>query len=251
MTTPAKQAPEIRVLVTGAAGSIGGMFWKSEHQTFALRLADLHTAKLADAPCDSRQLDVSDYPACLDACKDIDVVLHLAGMPHADADFHADLLQANIIGTYNIFQAAAQQGCKRVVFASSAQAVEAYPLDVQVSETMAPRARNMYGASKVFGEGVASAFAAQTGMAAIAVRIANVADFQPGQQHSPRDVAAFISERDVVHLLACCIRADVQGYHVVHGVSDNRYKRLSIDHTRTLLDYRPQDDGFALLGIAA
>ena len=240
----------LRVLVTGAAGIIGTAFWTRRHGEISLRLADLHTGKLAEAPCPSIPLDVSDYAACLAACIDTEVVLHLAGVPHASADFDAQLLQPNIVGTHNIFRAAQAQGVKRVVFASSAQAVEGYPLDVQVQESMSARAANLYGASKAFGEGVASAFAHQHGMTAIAVRIANVAQFAPGQQHSARDIAAFISERDVVQLLARCIAADVPaGYHVVHGVSDNRYKRLSIDATHRLVGYAPQDDSFTLLGL--
>ena len=240
----------LRVLVTGAAGIIGSAFWKRRHGEFSLRLADLHTDGLAGAPCPSMQLDVGDYAACLAACAGIDVVLHLAGVPHASADFDAQLLQPNIIGTHNVFRAAQAQGVKRVVFASSAQAIEGYPLDMQVQESMPARPANMYGASKAIGEGVACAFAHQHGMTAIAVRIANVAHFAPGQQHSARDIAAFISERDVVQLLARCIAADVPpGYHVVHGVSDNRYKRLAIEATRQLVGYAPQDDGFSLLGL--
>ena len=240
--------PLLRVLVTGAAGILGTAFWNSRHGAFSLRLADLHTSSLAQAPCPVLQLDVSDFDACLAACADIDVVLHLAGVPHASADFETQLLQPNIVGTHNIFRAAQAQGVQRVVLASSAQAVEGYPLDVQVHAHMPARPANLYGASKAFGEGVASAFAHQHGMTAIAVRIANLATFTPGQQHSARDIAAFISERDVVQLLACCITAEVPpGYHVVHGVSDNRYKRLSIDATRRLVGYAPQDDGFTLL----
>ncbi len=243
-------ATPLRVLVTGAAGVIGTVFWKRRHGEFSLRLADLHTKGLAEAPCPSMQLDVSDYAACLAACMDTDVVLHLAGVPHASADFDAQLLQPNIIGTHNIFRAAQVKKVKRVVFASSAQAIEGYPLDMQVHEHMPARPANMYGASKAFGEGVACAFAHQHGMTAIAVRIANVAHFAPGQQHSARDIAAFISERDAVQLLACCVSAQVPpGYHVVHGVSDNRYKRLSIEATRQLVGYAPQDDGFSLLGL--
>ena len=240
----------LRVLVTGAAGTIGTVFWNSRHGAFSLRLADLHPAGLAQAPCPVFRLDVSDYQACLAACANIDVVLHLAGVPHAGADFDTQLLQPNIVGTHNIFRAAQAQGVKRVIFASSAQAVEGYPHDVQIHENMPARPANMYGASKAFGEGVASAFAHQHGMTAIAVRIANLATFTPGQQHSARDIAAFISERDVVQLLACCITAELPpGYHVVHGVSDNRYKRLSIAATRQLVGYAPQDDGFTLLGL--
>nr|WP_314628856.1 NAD(P)-dependent oxidoreductase [uncultured Janthinobacterium sp.] len=243
-------ASPLRVLVTGAAGVIGTAFWQRRHGEFSLRLADLRTGTLAEAPYPSMQLDVADYAACLATCANIDVVLHLAGVPHASADFDTQLLQPNIVGTHNIFRAAQAQGVKRVVFASSAQAVEGYPLDVQVQENMPARPANLYGASKAFGEGVASAFAHQHGMTAIAVRIANVARFEQGQQHSARDIAAFISERDVVQLLARCISADVPpGYHVVHGVSDNRYKRLSIAATRQLVGYAPQDDGFTLLGL--
>ncbi len=237
----------IRVLVTGASGLIGSAFWHAAPAGLTLRLADIRPDTLWSAPHEAVALDVTDYATCLAACQDIDVVLHLAGDPSPDADFHTSLLQTNIVGTYNIFQAAHAQGCRRVVFASSAQAVEGYPLDVQVSEAMAPRPKNMYGASKAFGEGVAACFAQQSGMATVAVRIANVADFQPGQAHSPRDVAAFISVRDVVHLLARCVEAELHGFHVVHGVSDNRYKRLAIDATRALLQYAPADDGFELL----
>ncbi|MEC5159852.1 MULTISPECIES: NAD-dependent epimerase/dehydratase family protein [unclassified Janthinobacterium] len=238
-----------RVLVTGAAGAIGSAFWHTTHAALTLRLADIRADTLWSAPHEAVALDVTDYASCLAACKDIDVVLHLAGDPSPDADFHSSLLPTNIVGTYNIFSAAQAQGCRRVVFASSAQAVEGYPLDVQVNEAMAPRPKNMYGASKAFGEGVAASFAHQFGMTTLAVRIANVADFQPGQSHSPRDVAAFISERDVVQLLARCVEAELHGYHVVHGVSDNRYKRLAIDATRALLQYAPADDAFDLLNI--
>lgn len=103
--------------------------------------------------------------------------------------------------------------------------------------------------SKVFGEALASLFALQSKLTTVSVRIANLADFHPGERHSPRDVAAFISERDVVHLLTRCIDAELSGHNIVHGVSDNRYKRLAIDHTRQLLAYSPVDDAFKLLAI--
>jgi uronate dehydrogenase len=236
-----------KVLVTGAAGRIGSAFVRAQHSNFDLRLGDLDIERLAHVGGDIVHLDVTDLDACMRACAGIQTVIHLAGDPSPDADFHTSLLPTNIIGTYNLFLAAKAQGCRRVVFASSAQAVEGYPLDVQVQEEMPPRPKNMYGVSKAFGEALASFFAHESSLVTVAVRIANVAEFHAGEQHSARDVAAFISERDVVQLLARCVDADLSGFTVVHGVSDNRYKRLAIDRTRDLLGYRPRDDAFAIL----
>lgn len=83
-------------------------------------------------------------------------------------------------------------------------------------------------------------------MTCIAVRIANVAVFSPGEQHSPRDVAAFISERDVAHLLDRALLAEVVGFQIVNGVSNNRYKRLSIEETKHLRVFT-FDDAFEIL----
>lgn len=236
-----------KVLVTGAAGRIGTAFVAAQQGRYDLRLGDLDSGALARMGGEAVPLDVTDLAACMRACAGVHTVLHLAADPLPDADFHTSLLPTNIIGSYNMFLAARAQGCRRVVFASSAQAVEGYPPDVQVHEDMAPRPANMYGVSKAFGEALASFFAGDGALVTVAVRIANVAAFRAGERHSARDVAAFISERDVVQLLARCIDADLRGFTVVHGVSDNRYKRLSIDNTRSVLDYRPRDDAFRLL----
>lgn len=132
-----------RILVTGAAGRIGSSFWRAKHSAFELRLGDIDVARLEGAPCEVVHLDVSDHASCLAACQGMDTVLHLAANPSPEADFRSSLLPVNIVGTYNIFTAAAAQGCSRVVFASSAQALEGYPLDVQVSEDMPTRPKNL------------------------------------------------------------------------------------------------------------
>ena len=176
-------------------------------------------------------------------------MLHLAGDASPSADFLESLLPNNILGTYNVFEAARLAGCQRVVFASSAQAVEGYPLDLQLLESMAPRPGNLYGVSKAFGEALGAHYATAHAMTCIAIRIANVADFGPGERHSPRDMAAFLSYRDLVHLLECAVTAPIHGFHVLNGVSDNRYKRLAIDATRNAVGYTPKDDSFAILQV--
>ena len=235
-----------KILITGAAGRIGSAFWQAYDDKSDLRLADLDVSTLAQS-AQPFALDISVQASCLEACEGIHTVIHLAADPHPDADFMSSLLPVNIVGTYNMLFAAKAQGCKRFIFASSAQAIEGYPKGVQVQEWMAPKPGNLYGVSKAFGEALASMYANDGQMTTIAVRIANVAIFHPGEKHSHRDVAAFISIRDVVALLNKCVEAELSGFHVIHGVSDNRYKRLSIDKTRTVVGYTPLDDGFEIL----
>lgn len=235
-----------KILVTGAAGRIGSAFWEAQDNRSDLRLADIDVSKLPDS-AQRFSLDIRDQASCHKACEGMHTVIHLAADPSPDADFMASLLPVNIVGTYNMLFAAKAQGCKRFIFASSAQAIEGYPMDVQIQEYMAPKPGNLYGVSKAFGEALASMYANDGHMTTIAVRIANVTKFHQGETHSPRDVAAFISLRDVVALLGNCVEAELSGFHVIHGVSDNRYKRLSIDSTRKVVGYDPLDDGFAIL----
>lgn len=248
MTTEEQKRPLRKVLVTGAAGRIGSAFVRAHHASYDLRLADINMSSMDQRLGELIQLDISDLAACMRACEGVDTVVHLAAEVSPDiSDFMTTLLPTNIVGTYNIFRAAVAQGCRRVVFASSAQTIEGYPQDVQVHETMPVRPKNLYGVTKVFGEALGSYVADTSALSVIALRIANVARFSSGEQHSARDAAAYISVRDVVQLIMRSVTAESEGFVVFNGVSDNRYKRLSIDRGRALLGYRPQDDSFAIL----
>lgn len=243
-----QEQPKLKILVTGAAGRIGSAFVRAHFQNYDLRLADRDVSRLGQHSHDVLQLDIADFNACLQACAGVDTVIHLAAEVSPDiSDFMTTLLPTNIVGTYNIFQAALAQGCRRVVFASSAQAIEGYPQDVQVTETMPVRPKNLYGVTKVFGEALGSYISDTSDLSIIAVRIANVAHFSRGEQHSPRDVAAYISLRDVVQLLMVSVQSNMTGFTIINGVSDNRYKRLSIERSRQLLGYHPKDDSFSIL----
>jgi len=240
-----------RILLTGAAGRIGTAFYQTCGANYHVRLADRVVEPLVGnlVSDDVVQFDVADLDDCYRVCQDIDTVVHLAGDASPDADFYHSLLESNIKGAYNIFCAAKDQGCRRVVFASRAQAVEGYPLEVQVRADMPVRPKNMYGVTKCFGEALASYFAFTKGLSSIAVRIGNLAEFEAGQDHTARDISAFISERDLVHLLVQCVETPDIQFAIVHGVSNNRFKRLDLVTTRQQLGYAPQDDGFAVLQI--
>jgi NAD+ dependent glucose-6-phosphate dehydrogenase len=240
--------PARTVLLTGAGGRIGSAFRLLAPERLHLRLADRDVSSFTETD-DAVEMDISDLAACRAACEDVDTVIHLAADPGPDSDFYGSLLDANIKGTFNIFQAASDAGCRRVVFASSAQTVEAYPSDRQVSVRDAIRPKNLYGVTKCFGEALGSYFATQHGLSVIAIRIANFNSFVPGEVHSARDVAAFLSHRDAVQLLVKAIEVENVDFAIVNGVSNNRYKRLTLDESRDVLGYEPEDDAFEILNL--
>jgi NAD+ dependent glucose-6-phosphate dehydrogenase len=239
-----------RVLITGAAGRIGSALQHAARNHYSLRLADRFALPHAASDDAAVKLEISDLASCRSACQGIHTVVHLAGDANPEADFHGSLLPNNIVGTFNMFRAAADSGCRRMIFASSAQAVEGYPLDYQVHEQDPLRPHNLYGVSKCFGEALASYFSDVEGLSCIVVRIANYNLIRPGEEPSARDMSAYLSESDGVQLLLRCIDVEDVDHAVVHGVSNNRFKRLDISGTRRLLGYSPHDDAFAILGHA-
>ena len=239
------------ILLTGAAGRIGTAFREAHAERFRFRLADLNTEVLADsqgADHEVVRLDIADADACRHACMDIDTVIHLAADPSPEADWESSLLPNNIRGTVNVFQAAHEAGCRRVVFASSVHAVAGYPPDDILPDNAPPRPANLYGASKVFGEAVTSRFSAE-GLSGIAVRIgAYVAPwFQ--QAGTATDAMAYVSPRDLNDLLVRCVETPDIPYAIVAGISNNGRKRFDLEQTRRLLGYEPRDDGFQVLGL--
>jgi uronate dehydrogenase len=253
--TDAEHARRRRVLLTGAAGVIGRAFFQYAKDRYRVRLADRALGAAAtgeDTDHEAIHLDVADPVACQRACEHIDTVVHLAADANPAAAFYDSLLDNNIKGTYNIFRAAKDQGCRRVVFASSAWVVGGYPRDVQVHPEALPRPVNLYGVSKCFGEAVAAYFAQAEGLSSIVVRIgAYDAGPDDGSEQnwlrkSPnvRELAAYVSARDLHHLLVRCIEAPNIAFAIVHGLSENRFKRLDLTRTRELLGYAPQDDAF-------
>jgi uronate dehydrogenase len=230
----------MRVLVTGASGRIGTAFIASPPPTDWEVIA---TDRVAGGGVEV--LDVTDPQACRRALSAVDAVVHLAADPSTSADFRTSVLPVNILGTYNIASAAVAAGVRRVVFASSAQAVAGYPLDVQVREDDPPRPVNDYGVGKAFGEALCASMAARSTTIFLSVRIGNYAERRPTADASLRNRMAWLSPRDSVHLLWCALTAAVDGHHVLHGVSDNAAKQLSIEATRRRVGYAPVDDAFA------
>lgn len=237
-----------RILLTGAAGRIGTAFQQQAGERYWLRLVDRQTDSLK--PADNREVitaNLADLSVCQQVCQGIDTVLHLAGDASTTADFYGSLLDNNIKAVYNVFRAAKDQGCRRVIFASSVQLIEGYPLDIQARPDMPSKPMNLYAAAKGFGELIAHYFAYAEGLSSIAVRV-GAFEYNPGWQApggvDGRNLSAFVSARDLCHLFVQCIETPDLPFAIFQACSDNRYKRMDITNARELVGYTPQDDAF-------
>jgi nucleoside-diphosphate-sugar epimerase len=235
------------VLITGAAGRIGTAFRKAYGDRYALRLVDVRPVE-DSAGHESYAADLVDLDAARRACEGVDTVLHLAADPSPRATFYDTLLPLNIRMAYNLFHAAAEQGCRRLVFASSIHAVNAYPLDVQVHREEPVLPGDLYGVTKCFGEALCAYYSHREGLSCLAVRIGAVGtEDRVTDCSDPRILSLWISHRDLCQLLHRCIEApDDLRYLIVHGVSDNQFKRLDISHAREVLGYAPEDNAFQI-----
>jgi nucleoside-diphosphate-sugar epimerase len=138
-----------------------------------------------------------------------------------------------------------------VIYASSIRALEGHPHGAPLAPELPVRPIDIYGASKCFGEAVAHTFAATERLPSIVVRIGA---FQPdwaGKNPGAEALSRFISKRDISQLLVRCVETPGIQFAIVHGLSDNRIKRLDISSTIALLGYAPQDDGFEIYGVDA
>ncbi len=241
-----------KVLITGAAGRIGQYLTNQWRDRYDLVLTDVKQPDETHG-FPFHQADLADFDAVRPLVDDIDTVVHLGADPRMEAPWES-LLPNNVIAVYNIFEAAHQAGCRRVVFASSVNAVFGYPDDVQVKTSMPVRPLNLYGATKCWGEAVACFYADQRDLSAICLRFGAVS-------HTP-DEAPKAAERynldhyyfdiiltyaDLTRLVQASIDApDDVRYEVFHGVSDNKWKRLDISDARAIVGYAPRDDSFAI-----
>lgn len=231
------------VLVTGAAGRIGSCLARHTAEKYRLRL-------LVHSPADAelRSLgevvegEIEDLPAMRKACEGMDTVVHLAAEPSPGAGWE-ELLQPNIIGTYNVLTAARDAGCRRVVFASSIHAVSGHPPAMQVKPGDPVSPGDLYGVSKCFGEALGRYFAVTQGLSVLAVRIGAFEPREKMRQGRGRGLLdAFVSPRDLVQLLVRCIEVDGIRFGIFHGVSGNLFNRLDLTETIELLGYAPEDD---------
>ena len=230
------------ILITGAAGFVAGMLRSHWGDCYRLRLADLQPVKDTHQFEEYIRLDITALDPFVEACRGIDTVVHLAADRSPAAGFYETLLSLNIIGAYNAFEAARIAGCRRIVFASSINAVLGYG---EAKELCTPQMPvypiNVYGATKCWGEALARVYAHEHGLSCLCVRLASPR-FRQGKEWGLEGWNEKISPRDTAQLFRKCIDADESvTFAIAHGVSGHKRCWMDIESTRAAIGYEPED----------
>ena len=223
-----------RVLITGAAGGIGRRIRPLLRGVYSsLRLSDV----VAIEPEQGEEFvkaDLADLAAVEQLCQGVDGIIHLGASSVEDA--WEPVLQNNIIGGYNVFEAARRQHVKRLVFATTNHVVGFYRRQRTIDHTVMPRPDSRYGVSKAFGEALGRMYADKYGLGVLNIRIGNVWE-EPADR---RRLSIWISPRDLVQLMRIGLDHPEIHFEVVYGVSENA--RAWYDNANAYrLGYRPQD----------
>jgi UDP-glucose 4-epimerase len=186
---------DAKVLVIGATGFIGGFVVKEIlkepvrevilYDNFARGKLENIEESLRDPRCsiypyggDVREIDILDK-----AMEGVDYVFHLAAMwlLHCK-DFPRTAFDVNIAGTFNVLEACVKHDVKKLIYSSSAS-VYGDAVQVPMKEDHPFNNKNFYGATKIAGEAMCTAYNERYGLEVIGLRYMNV--YGPGQdQHA-------------------------------------------------------------------
>ena len=205
-----------RVLVTGAAGGIGSRLRKLLKGVYPeIRWSDLKAP--SDLAPDEQfvRADLASMSDVERAVADVQGIVHLGG--HSVEGPWDTILNANIIGCYNLFEAARRANVERIVFASSNHAVGFYPRQRRIGVDDPVRPDSRYGASKAFGEALAALYAYKHGLRVTCLRIGNVTD-TPADK---RRLSIWLSPADLVQLIRIGLEHPDIRHEIFFGASDN------------------------------
>jgi uronate dehydrogenase len=203
-----------RVLMTGAAGGVGRMITPLLAPVY--RELVLSDRKPVEQPgCRFIQANLADMSQVERACEGMEGIIHLGG--YSVEGPWEEIHEANIVGCYNLFEAARRQGVKRVVFASSNHAIGFYPRVQRIGPAVVARPDSRYGVSKLFGEGLGALYSYKHGMRVLCLRIGNVGD----KPLDRRRLAIWISPADLVQLIRIGLEHPELRFEVMYGASNN------------------------------
>ncbi|MBY8975935.1 NAD(P)-dependent oxidoreductase [Rhodobacteraceae bacterium NNCM2] len=222
-----------RILITGAAGGVATALRPLVAPlTRHLRLSDI--AEFEAQGEEIHLCDLADQAAVNELVAGCDAIIHLGGVS-VESPF-SKILQSNIQGVYNLYEAARKNGKPRIIFASSNHVVGFHEQTTFLDNNAPIRPDGLYGVSKCFGEAMARMYYDKFQVETAVVRIGSCFP----EPTNRRMLSTWLSARDFAALIERCFTVPRLGCPIIYGVSANDTVWWSNENVN-YLGWRPKD----------
>ncbi|PRY94613.1 uronate dehydrogenase [Hasllibacter halocynthiae] len=226
-----------KLVLTGAAGNLGGHL----RAPLSRLCRELVSSDIAEgvgdlAPNETYvKADLGDPGAMLSLLEGAEMVVHFGAI--ADEAPWEAIHRSNLLGAFNVWEAAYRNGLRRVVYASSIHAVGMVPKTEAITVDTPHRPDTFYGLAKCFAEDLGRLYWEKRRLESVHMRILSCTP----KPNNARAIGSWLSYDDLTRLVTRAIDTPVTGFSVIYGVSDN--DRSPVDNSgASHLGYRPRDN---------
>ena len=250
-----------KILITGLSGAVGQAIKPSLEKKYNVHSLSRNGTKNLDSK-KNHIGDIRYINSISKAFNNIHTVIHLAadGGVNSPKGMKAEwnsILESNIVGTYNVFEASVKNGIKRIIYASSGSTIMGYenehpysnliegkiddksPIPM-ITHRSEPRPTSHYAVSKLFGEDLARMYSYKYNISIICIRIGGCSkDGKPG---NGRGQSVFVSHKDLSQMIIKSIEAPSNLlFDIFFAISNNKFSYRDWKHANNQIGYQPTE----------
>ncbi|MBT3342892.1 MAG: NAD(P)-dependent oxidoreductase [Gemmatimonadetes bacterium] len=237
-----------KLFITGAAGLVGSALRLHLRDRYDFRLLFHRTIPETEPGDEIMVSDVANFENMVEACEGVDAVIHLgiaiAGRGTPRTRYNQMIMETNIQGTYNVFEAARIHSVPKVIFASTNHVTGYYEKEgIVTGDDVMVRPDSMYGVSKAYGEALARHYHDAFGMSCYCLRIANFPNTDEVNSKYETGKNRWLSARDCSNLVTSCLEAPHPQFGIFNAVSRGAELKWDLSSSKRLVDWEPEDRG--------
>ncbi len=212
-----------KIVLTGASGRLGS-YLREPLSKITKKLVSTDKEDIGNTLSNEvfKKLNMKNFKEVNKILKKTDLIIHFGA--YSNEGPFQEILESNILGTYNIWKSAEKNKIKRIIFASSIHSVGMYRVNEVINHKVMHKPDTFYGLSKCFGENLAQMYWDKCGIECLIIRILSCAKVT-----SKRSLSTWLSYDDLIRIVIQSTKIKKLGFEIIYGVSNN--KRLNVDNT--------------------